>query len=178
MSFVVAIGGVRSVGKSTVAKGLGLLLQADIISTGRLRKMLQVQCKGKVRQELGKSISDAQTVTKAIKRLHTQAQILRSSLVAATNQNLPRKARFILEGQHFYPGFFDDWTVNLHVILTSPRKILRERIRTDERDSEQSVNVDRVFQLQDYYVEEAEKRGLPVIDSTVPLRALGKIMGL
>jgi len=176
VAYVVVIGGVRSTGKSAVARVLGTVLQADVLSSGRVREIIRAQHTLAERPDLFESISGAPSCAPAVKFLRAQAAIMQPSFQAAIQQPLPRKAKYILEDVHFYPGFLQHLSVALHVILVSSPETLQTRIRSDEVGSGRSVNVERVIELQEYFKQEAQRLSIPIIDSTELIWALVDVL--
>lgn len=177
MAYIVGIGGVRATGKSTLARHLGLLLRADIVSSGRTREMLRAQYDPQESPKLFASVTNASSLDEAVEYLRVQAEIVKPSLQAAIRQCKDREASLMLEGAHIYPGTYKE-ELNLEVLLAAPPELLGYRMHKDKRrrisDKVLSLNIE----LQNYLKREAEKYNVPIIDTASLPKALIEIVKL
>ncbi len=177
MAYIIGIGGVRASGKSTLARNLGLILRADIVSSGRTREMLRAQYKPKELPELFSSVTNASSLQESIHFLSTQAVLMKPSLQAAIRQCRERKANLILEGTHIYPGLLKK-DLDLEVLLVAPTEKIEYRMHKDKKRRISKRTLQRNIELQKYLKNEAKKYKIPIIDTTSLPKALIKIVKL
>jgi 2-phosphoglycerate kinase len=177
MAYIVGIGGVRAAGKSTLARNLGQILRADIISSGRTREMLRAQYERGKLPELFESVTNAPSVAESVRYLTVQSETMRPSLLAAIRQCRGREANLIIEGTHVYPGLFGK-ELDLEVLLVAPGEKLSYRIHKDKKRRISKKAILRSAELQDYLKREALKHRVAVIDTTSLPRALIEIVKL
>lgn len=177
MAYIIGIGGVRAAGKSTLARNLGLILRADIISSGRTREMIRAQHNPKELPELFASVTDAFSPDESVRYLSAQAKIMKPSLQAAVRQCREREASLILEGTHIYPGLYEK-DFDLEVVLATSKEKLEYRMHKDKKRRNSEKALKRSVELQEYLKNEAEKYKIPVIDTTSIPKALIEIVKL
>ena len=167
MSYIVGIVGVRATGKSTIARQLGLVIRADTLSSGRVREIIRAQYKAEPDNILFKSVTSAASGQEAIDALAQQSEILKPSFEAVIAQCRDRNANLIIEGSHVLPGII--LIADLQVVLMVPRDKIAARLHKDKIRRITADAIERIMELQKWLVEEAERRGVPVIDtSSIP----------
>jgi len=164
MSYIIGIGGVRGAGKSTIARALGTIIRADIISSGRTREMIRAQYDRDKLPELFQSVNSALSIEESEQRLIIQSTIMKPSLQVAITQCVKREANLIIEGTHIYPGLLDE-NFNLFVLLIASKKKLVYRVHKDKNREMSKEAVDRNFQLQKLLIKKAKKNRIPIIDT-------------
>ena len=171
MSFLIAIGGARGSGKSTIARHLGTTLRADIIHLGRIRSVLRsVPGHDPV---LDLSVNKQEKLGGSMEILERQAELLRKAVDRVISECEERRAALVIEGTHCLPGLYS--VADVHVILEVSNATLRARYGKDKwrggtADSQsQSLTkaITRNYQLQGCLLELAVKheRGVTIIDA-------------
>lgn len=177
MAYIIGMGGVRAAGKSTLARNLGLMLRADIISSGRTREMIRAQYSREEVPELFESVTNASSLDESLLYLTIQAETMKPSLQAAMNQCREREATLIIEGTHVYPSLLGQ-DLDLEVLLVAPKEKLEYRIHKDKRRRISDEALRRSIELQEHLKSEAEKYGVPIIDTTSLPKAFIEIVKL
>ncbi len=177
MAYTIGICGVRGAGKSTIARNLGLIIRADIISSGRTRDIIRAQYTLQASQELFQSVTNANSIIDALHILSVQAEILKHSLLAVIEHCSKRDANLILEGTHILPDMFIN-ELDLNILLTAPKKVLARRIYKDKNRNVSENMIKLNFELQEQLIDQAKKNNISIIDTTSIPSAIIEIIKL
>ncbi len=164
MSYTIGIGGVRASGKSTIARALGYLLRADIISTGRTREMIRALYTPETHPGLFKSVTSLDP-SDACKYLSEQSEFLKPSIDSAIRQCKEREANLVVEGSHVYPGIYASENFDLQVFLVAPAQKIVYRMHKDKIRNTSNIAVSTNLALQEYLKREAEIHRIHIIDT-------------
>ena len=177
IAYIIGICGVRATGKSTIARNLGLIIRADILSSGRVREMVRAQYKHQELSGLFESVTNASSLDVAMRYLLVQAEVIKPSILAVMKQCREREANLIIEGTHIYPNLYKK-ELDLEVLLVAPREKLAYRMHKDKkrRFSEKILKLNS--ELQEHLKKKAEKYNIPIIDTTSIPSALIEIVKL
>lgn len=176
MSYIIGLGGVRAVGKSTIARKIGDVIRGDVISIGRIRDIVRYfdQKKNPVLYE---SVTDAPTTEQGITFLHAQVELIRPCLLDIIHACREREANLILEGTHIYPGAYTA-DLDVEILLVSSKERLDYRIHKDKKRRVSENVLERNFQIQESLKGEAMAKHTPIVDTTSIPSALIEVMGI
>lgn len=163
MSLIIGLGGVRAVGKSTLARKIGDGIRADVMSIGRIRDIIRQHFNQETQPEFFESITRAASLQDSIRILQLQSRILEPYLRGIIKDCRERQASLILEGTHLIPGLYKD--LDLEVLLVCPLERLNYRIYKDKIRKLSPTVGSLNFQLQEYLRTLAQQTKTPIIDT-------------
>ena len=163
-SYIIGIGGMRAVGKSTVARNLSVLLRGDVISCGYLREIARHDDSSN-NQELFKSVARCSHLEESKKNLLVQSETLLPLIEASIGRYRDRKATLIVEGAHLLPDLCKE-KFDLLVIFVAPQEKTERRMYKDKDRKVSPEMLARNSELQEYLISEAKKNEIPIIDTT------------
>jgi len=165
MTYNLGLGGVRTVGKSTLARSLGGVLNADIVHFARARDMIRGCSAPEDLPDLFESVIAAPSLEDTIRILRTQATYMRRPVQTTVDRCRERGAGVILEGMHVLPGLYDG-VFDFQVLLVASPRILASRNHESAKPDISEKVLQRNIELQEYLTNQARAYDIPIIDTT------------
>ncbi len=183
--FVIMLGGVTGIGKSTIARLLAERLEVkSLIGTDLIRETLRTVFSSNLMPTLHTSsytasskISSARLIpeTRTLLGFEEQAKIVITGAEAASLKTIRQNEVLILEGVHLVPGmvnrklFSNPSLIQVLLVLTDEEthySRLKKREKGQIRGTQYSSYFDKIRKIQDYLIEKATEYGVKTIDVT------------
>lgn len=202
MPLILLIGGCAGAGKSTVAAELSLRLDIGRTqSTDLLREVMRLLVPERPGSALHASTYQAwQTVPEgAVQKIRTeqsfiagflaQAEQLALAIDGVVSRSAKEGESAIIEGVHLHPAYHQHLDIKnaviLPVLLTVPSRnnlqthFARRGEQAPSRGSKRYLeNLDAILQLQDFFINEAQRCGVAMVQNTRLNETLDRMMAL
>ncbi len=193
--FVILLGGVTGIGKSTIARMLAERLEVkSLIGTDLIRESLRSVFSPNLMPTLHTSSYTTSSqvrkptniqISRTILGFEEQAKIVITGAEAAALKTLRQNEIMIIEGVHLVPGMlnrklFQNPSI-LQILLVLDDKEshlsrLKRREKTQARGTHYSKYFEKIRTIQSYLIEKAQSYGIKVIDITNDERTLVDII--
>jgi 2-phosphoglycerate kinase len=162
---VIFIGGASGGGKTTLSRELSTKLGIDHrLGTGFVRAIVQSETNQDVDPTLFSFTFDA---IDPIANALAQAERIKPAVAASVNRSRSEGTSLVIEGAHLIPSVYEDLNPDVFIILKSPELNTHVgRIRGDSHRFRvvDDIRVQKIRQLNDFYLEDSKGRNVFVIE--------------